>query len=131
MKKLAGLLMAMLLLLSQVSTAFAEDTLKQQIAALPSVEEFKAMTPEEQMDVYNRTQYAYAAYMDLPTAEEKAAIEGAEEKFDALFSHFNTMIMPLEEQAVSGKTGHNQFAWVVLLAMAALLALPLLRKKRS
>ena len=37
MKKLAGLLMAMLLLLSQVSTAFAEDTLQQQIAALRSV----------------------------------------------------------------------------------------------
>ena len=80
MKKIAGFLMAILLLLSQVSTTFAEDTLKQQIAALPSVEEFKAMTPEEQVDVYNRTQYAYATYMDLPTAEEKAAIKGAVKK---------------------------------------------------
>ena len=129
MKKLAGLLMAMLLLLSQVSTAFAEDTLKQQIAALPSVEEFKAMTPEEQVDVYNRTQYAYAAYMDLPTAEEKAAIEGAEEKFDALFSHFNTMIMPLEPEEETGKVSHNWFAWMAMLAVIAVPVVSMLRKR--
>lgn len=131
MKKITGVLLAVLLLLSQVSAVFAEETLEQQIAALPGVEEFRDMTPEAQADVYNRTQHAYAAYMELPTAEEKAAIEGAEEKFDALFSYFNTMIMPLETEEVTGKKGDNRFAWVVLLVMAAVPVVPVLRRQRG
>ena len=91
------------------------------------MEEFKAMSPEEQVDAYNRTQYAYAAYMDLPTAEEKEALEGAEEKFDALFSHFNTMIMPIETGEETGKVSHNQFIWVVSAGMGLCLLWPVVR----
>lgn len=128
MRKIAVILL-MVLVLIQSPAAFAEETLGQQIAALPSVEEFKAMSQEEQVDVYNRTQYAYEAYMALPTAEEKAALEGAEEKFDALFSHFNTMIMPLEPEEETGKVSYNQFIWVVLLVLAGVLLIPAWRKK--
>jgi len=131
MKKIAGILLAVLLLLSQASAVFGTETLAQQIAALPSVEEFQAMSQEEQVDAYNRTQYAYEAYMALPTAEEKQALEGAEEKFDALFSYFNTLIMPIENGEESGKISHNQFAWLVLLALAAVLLVPALKRKRT
>ena len=129
MRKIAGLLL-MVLFLFQSPAAFAEETLEQQIAALPGVEEFKAMSQEEQVDVYNRTQYAYEAYMALPTAEEKAALEGAEEKFDALFSHFNTMIMPLEPEEETGKVSYNQFIWVALLAVTAVPVVSMRGKKR-
>jgi hypothetical protein len=129
MRKIAAILL-MVLVLFQSPAVFAEETLEQQIAVLPSVEEFKAMSQEEQVDVYNRTQYAYEAYMALPTAEEKAALEGAEEKFDALFSHFNTMIMPLEPVEEAGKVSYNQFIWVVLLAVTAVPVVSMMRKKR-
>lgn len=128
MRKIAGILL-MVLVLFQSPAAFAEETLEQQIAALPSVEEFKAMSQEEQVDAYNRTQYAYEAYMALPTAEEKAALEGAEEKFDALFSHFNTMIMPLEPEEETGKVSYNWFAWMAMLAVIAVPVVSMLRKR--
>ena len=129
MRKFAGILLALLLILSQSSAAFGAETLEEQIAALPGVEEFRAMSREEQVDVYNRTQYAYEAYMALPTAEEKEALEGAEEKFDALFSHFNTLIMPAENGEENGKVSNNRFAWILLAAMTILLLVPIFRKK--
>lgn len=129
MRKITAILLAVLLLAR--IPAFAEETLEQQIAALPDVAEFQAMSREEQADAYNRTQYAYDAYMALPTAEEKDALEGAEEKFDALFSCFNTMIMPVENEEATGKVGYNQFAWAVLLVMAAMLVVPVLRRKHG
>ena len=131
MRKIPGILLALLLLLILPVDAFAETSLAEQIAALPSVEEFKAMSHEEQVDAYNRTQYAYDAYMALSTAEEKEAIEGAEEKFDALFSHFNSLIMPVENPEETGKIGNNQFIWVVLIAMAAILPVSLMKKKHA
>ena len=131
MRKLAGILLCILLLLSQIPTVFGAETLEQQIAALPSVEEFKAMSQEEQVDAYNRTQYAYEAYMALPTAEEKQALAGAEEKFDALFSYFNTLIMPIENGEASGKVSNNQFAWIIPAAFTAAILIPQLRKKRT
>jgi len=131
MRKLAGILLCILLLLSQIPTVFGAETLEQQIAALPSVEEFKAMSQEEQVDAYNRTQYAYEAYMALPTAEEKQALAGAEEKFDALFSYFNTLIMPIENGEASGKVSNNQFAWIIPAVFTAAILIPQLRKKRT
>lgn len=131
MKKIAAILLAVFLLLTQIPAAFGAETLEQQIAALPSVAEFKAMSREQQADAYNRTQYAYEAYMALPTAEEKEALEGAEEKFDALFSYFNAQIMPIETGAERGKVSNNQVAWLILAAVAAVLLAPLLRKKRT
>ena len=131
MRKITGILLALLLILAQPAAAFAEETLEQQIEALPSVDEFQAMSREEQVDVYNRTQYIYEAYMALPTAEEKDAIEGAEEKFDALFSHFNSLIMPVENPEETGKISSNRFVWVVLIAMAAILPVSLMKKKHA
>ena len=131
MKKMIYLVLACWLVAALSLQVFASQSLEEQIAALPGVEEFKAMSPEEQVDAYNRTQYAYAAYMDLPTAEEKEALEGAEEKFDALFSHFNTMIMPIETGEETGKAGHNQLIWVVSAGMGLCLLWPVVRKKRT
>jgi hypothetical protein len=129
MKKMFYLVAVCLLVAALALQVFAKETLEQQIAALPSVEEFKAMSQEQQVDAYNRTQYAYEAYMALSTAEEKEALEGAEEKFDALFSFFNAQIMPIETEAETGKVGYNQFAWLILAALAAMLLVTVLRKK--
>ena len=129
MKKMFYLMAACLLVAALALQVFAKETLEQQIAALPSVEEFKAMSQEQQVDAYNRTQYAYEAYMALSTAEEKEALEGAEEKFDALFSCFNAQLMPIETEAETGKVGYNQFAWLILAALAAMLLVTVLRKK--
>mgnify|MGYP003313001514 CR=1 FL=1 len=49
---------------------------------------------ENQLDAYNRTQAAYDAYMSLSEREQQE-LEGAEETFEALFTHFNGQIMPL------------------------------------
>lgn len=131
MRKFTGILLALLLILSQPTGAFGAETLEEQIAALPGVEEFQAMSREEQVDAYNRTQYAYAAYMDLPTAEEKEALEGAEEKFDALFSCFNSQIMPIEDGEKTGKISNNRFVWVVPAVLAVCLLGPVVKKKRT
>ena len=128
MKKLTHLAFLLVMVLSlSVSAMAAEDSVLsvgEMIDALPTVEQFKAMDKEAQVDAYNRTQFAYDAYMALD-AEEKAQIEGAEDIFDALFSHYNTLIAPAD----SGKKGSNAFVWVVLSVMAAMLLVPVMRKK--
>ena len=58
MKKMFYLVAVCLLVAALALQVFAKETLEQQIAALPSVEEFKAMSQEQQVDAYNRTQYA-------------------------------------------------------------------------
>ena len=131
MKKGIFLLLALVLLILPVTATETVDSVRSMIGNLPTVEEFKAMSREQQADAYNRTQYAYDAYMALPTAEEKQAIVGAEEKFDALFSHFNTLIMPLENGEACGKVSNNRFVWVVPAALVAAMLLPQLRKKRT
>ena len=60
------------------------------------------MDAEDQLEAYNRTQAAYDAYMAL-SDEEKAGMEQAEETFEALFSHFNTLVAPADEPAVSAE----------------------------
>ena len=131
MKKVLCLLLLLPLLILPVTAEETVDGVGSMIENLPTVEEFKAMSREEQVDAYNRTQYAYEAYMALPTAEEKQALAGAEEKFDALFSHFNTLIMPIENGEETGKKINNQFVWVVLAALAAVALTPQLQKKRT
>ena len=131
MKRVSVFLIAVCLLLAMIPfRVLGEESIRSMIEGLPTVEAFQSMTREEQVDAYNRTQYAYEAYMALPTAEEKAALEGAEEKFDDLFSHFNTMIMPLEPEEETGKVSYNQFIWVVLLAVTAVPVVSMMRKKR-
>ena len=131
MKRVSVFLIAVCLLLAMIPfRVLGEESIRSMIEGLPTVEAFQSMTREEQVDAYNRTQYAYEAYMALSTAEEKAALEGAEEKFDALFSYFNTMIMPLEPEEETGKVSYNQFIWVVLLAVIAVPVVSMMRKKR-
>ena len=128
MNRLFRLAFALLLLLSLSVSALAAETtgasVKEMIDALPTVEEFKAMDSDAQVDVYNRTQTAYDAYMALD-AEEKAQLEGAEETFDALFSYYNTLIAPAD----SGKTGSNLPVWLILAALAAVAIVPVVKKK--
>ncbi len=131
MKRVSVFLIAVCLLLAVIPfRVLGEESIRSMIEGLPTVEAFQSMTREEQVDAYNRTQYAYEAYMALPTAEEKAALEGAEEKFDALFSLFNTMIMPLEPEEETGKVSYNWFAWMAMLAVIAVPVVSMMRKKR-
>ena len=66
------------------------------VADLPTLDALKAMSTEEQQQVYTQTQAAYDAYLAL-NEEERSGISGAEETFDALFGYFNSLVMPLEE----------------------------------
>lgn len=120
MKKLTYILLSLALIVSLSITAFASETVAEQIRELPTVEEFKTLDADAQLDAYNRTQEAYDAYMAL-TEEEKEAIEGAEEIFDTLFAHFNTLIAPAEKTENSGKVGYNSPAWIIILALIATL----------
>lgn len=109
-----------------IAPADAVASVGAMVDALPTVEEFKAMDKEAQVDAYNRTQEAYNAYMEL-NAEEKEQLPGAEAHFDALFSHYNTLIAPAD----SGKVGSNTLVWVVIALLAAMLLVPVLRKKKA
>lgn len=129
MKKMTSVLLAMLLVLSLCVTAFATETadsVRSRIEALPTVEEFKAMNAEEQLNAYNQTQAAYDAYMAL-SGEEKAQLEGAEAIFEALFSHYNTLIAPAE----SGKESNNRLVWIILPVIAVMVLVPTYRKKKT
>lgn len=137
MKKLTYLLLALVLVVSLASAGFASETVAAQIAALPTVEEFKAMDSEAQLAAYNKTQAAYDAYMEL-SQEEKAKLEGAEERFEALFSHFNSLVMPIDqtepagaaaEPKQSGKLSFNGYAWVLVAALGAVITV--LGRKRK
>ena len=72
----------------------AVEDVRQQLESLPTVEDFQSMEQEAQQDAYNRTQAAYDAYMAL-TEEQKQQLTEAEKIFEALFTYFNSQIMPL------------------------------------
>lgn len=75
----------------------AVQKVKEQLAALPSLEELKAQTEDEQRDSYDRIQEVYDAYEAL-TDEQKAQAGNAEGIFVPLFEYFNGLIMPLEDE---------------------------------
>lgn len=115
MKKLAGIVLAVLLLLAapvKVLAAESTEEVRAMIQALPTVEEFKAMDAEAQLAAYNRTQAAYDAYEAL-SDEEQAQLREAEAVFESLFSHFNTLVTPAEETAE--KTG-SSLIWIMAAA---------------
>ena len=130
MKKLTNLILALLLLLSLTATAFAGETVQSQIDALPTVEEFAAMDGAAQNEAYTRTQQAYDAYMALPE-EDRAEIPGAEETFEALFTYFNSQVMPLEEAEEPEVSVASEMMATVLATLAALVLLPMFVKKRK
>lgn len=130
MKKRIRLLLLLFLVGSLALGAAASEAVGPMIEALPTVEEFAAMNKGQQNEAYNQTQQAYDAYMAL-REEEKALLPEAEAKFEALFTYFNEQIMTLrEEESVSGKRSVNLAAWIVIAAMAAVLLVQgIFRKK--
>ena len=95
MRKLICLLAVCLLMTAMCMNVLAEETLQSMIEGLPTVEQFQAMDADAQLEAYNQVQAAYDAYMAL-SEEEKASVEGAEETFEELFVHFNSLVMPVE-----------------------------------
>ena len=96
MKRMICLLALCLLLSLMPVGAFADADVNAMIQELPTVEQFQAMDADAQLEAYNQVQAAYDAYMAL-TEEERSVISGAEETFEALFAHFNSLVMPVEE----------------------------------
>ena len=79
---------------------FFDGNVQKLIDELPTADELRNMTAEEQQAVYEKLQTAYDAYNAL-TDEEKAEITGAE-IFDSLFDVFNGMA-----NALANKTNYN------------------------
>ncbi|MGN1026777.1 MAG: leucine-rich repeat domain-containing protein [Faecousia sp.] len=79
------------------------------IDALPTLEEVKAMSTEEQAEAYTQVQKAYDAYNAL-TDDQKALIPDAESTFTSLFEYFNTLTAPADVTA-SGSCG-TRLTWV-------------------
>ena len=130
MKKLISLFLTLMLVMTLSPACFAAETVAEQIAGLPTVEEFKTMDQDAQLDAYNRTQAAYDAYMAL-SEEEKAAIPGAEDTFESLFGYFNTLVQPIEQAQSQEEPGFGSNLIATVLAVAiALAVLPMFVKKR-
>ena len=85
-----------LLLTAMTLCVSANADVSAMIQQLPTVEAFQSLDADAQLEAYNQVQAAYDAYMAL-TEEERSAISGAEETFEALFAHFNSLVMPVEE----------------------------------
>ena len=82
---------------------------------------------DSQREIYNKTQAAYDAYMAL-SEEEKAEIHGAEETFEALFGHFNTLVAPAE--AAEPGTGSNILSTVIACGLGIFLAQKIITKRK-
>lgn len=89
-------LLCMILLLCGCAQAEPDraEAVREEILALPSVEEFSRMDTDARREAYNRTQQVYETYQALSEAE-KERIPEAEEMFGALFSWFNDQVQPL------------------------------------
>lgn len=96
MKKIISFLAVCLLLAAMTLCVSANADVSDMIRQLPTVETFQSLDADAQLEAYNQVQAAYDAYMAL-TEEERSAISGAEETFEALFAHFNSLVMPVEE----------------------------------
>ena len=95
MKRMICLLVICLMLAVMPVGVFADGDVAAMLETLPTVEQFQAMDADAQLEAYNQVQAAYDAYMAL-SEEEKASVEGAEETFEELFAHFNSLVMPVE-----------------------------------
>jgi len=117
MKKILALLLLLLVLPMQ---AMASDV-QSMVDALPAVEDLREMDMEQQREIYDQTQAAYDAYMALSDAE-KMELKDAEDVFETLFGHFNTLVAPAEEAEESAASN------IISTAIAALIGLLLARK---
>ena len=84
----------------------AVEAVRALIEALPSLEEIKAMSTQEQTEVYTQVQKAYDAY-DALTSDQKAQLPEAEEIFTSLFEYFNSLTAPTSDVLASGTCGDN------------------------
>ncbi|MCI6957231.1 MAG: leucine-rich repeat protein [Clostridiales bacterium] len=82
----------------------AVEAVRALIEALPTVEEVKAMSMDEQAEVYKQVQEAYNAYNAL-TSDQKAQLPEAEEIFAPLFEYFNSLTAPTSDVLASGTCG--------------------------
>ena len=84
--------------------------------ALPTLEEIKAMSTQEQSEVYTQVQKAYDAYESLTDAQ-KAQIPDAENTFAVLFEYFNSLVAPaaIHSHPICGHAGcadgHSAMSW--------------------
>ena len=82
----------------------AVEAVRALIEALPTLEEIKAMSTDEQAEVYKQVQEAYNAYNAL-TSDQKAQLPEAEEIFTSLFEYFNTLTAPASGVLANGTCG--------------------------
>lgn len=129
MRKIVSLLTVLLLLAALPCPAFAEEDIQALVNDLPAVEDIQAMDLEDQKKVYLQVQEVYGLYAAL--GEDRLKIAGGEEKFDVLFSWFNTQLMPLEpaEEVPEQEAGSRLLNWAGIAA-AVLLLLAFQKKKR-
>ena len=118
MKKIVSFLAVCLLLAAMTMGASANADVSAMIQQLPTVEAFQAMDADAQLEAYNQVQAAYDAYMAL-SEEERSAMDGAEETFETLFAHFNSLVMPVEEvQEEEAKSLQERIGTIVVYAAA-------------
>ena len=129
MKKLICLLTVLLLLAALPVSVSADTDVAAMVKALPTVEQFREMDEEARLEAYNRTQAAYDAYMAL-SDEEKAGMENAEETFEALFGHFNTLVAPAEEpvETTDSAESTDMASDLISLAIATVAGILLAKK---
>lgn len=130
MRKIVCLLTALLLVMALPLGAFAEQDIQAMVNELPTVEQIQAMDLEDQQKAYLRVQEVYDAYAAL--GEDRLKIVGGEEKFDMLFSWFNTLVMPLEPEAaeVPEEDTFSNLVSTALAVIPVILLLQFLEKKK-
>jgi hypothetical protein len=118
----------LLLVLLMLPMAAGAADVQSMIDKLPDVNVLQEMDMDAQRQIYDQTQAAYDAYMALPE-EEKAALTGAEETFEALFGYFNTLVSPAEEVQEESGSGANILSTVIATAIGILLAQKIITKR--
>lgn len=81
----------------------AVEAVRALIEALPTLEEIKAMSTQEQSEVYTQVQKAYDAY-DALTDDQKAQLPEAEGIFAPLFDYFNSLVTAIWDGAGSASS---------------------------
>ena len=81
----------------------AVEAVRALIEALPTLEEIKAMSTQEQAEVYTQVQKAYDAYNAL-TSDQKAQLPEAEGIFVPLFNYFNSLVTAIWDGAGSASS---------------------------
>ena len=131
MRKLICLLAACLLMAAMCMNVLAEETVQSMIEELPTVEQFQAMDADAQLEAYNKTQAAYDAYMAL-SQEDRAEFAGAEETFETLFAHFNSLVMPVEEvQEAETKSPGERIGTIAMTVAAFAVGFGIMNLKKN